>query len=112
MRTTDSVVILHFHRLEMRRGRKYYYYQVCTILSDENEKREFRSLLNLMKYRSDEEVEKDKYCLLYLKDSRAVKNVPLGIEARQVLEYILTEWIRFLFNISFTVTFKCCVSEA
>lgn len=71
--------------------RHYYCYQVCAILNDENEKREFRSLQNLVKYRTEEEVKKDKYCVLYLKDSRSVKNVPPGIEVRQILEFILTE---------------------
>jgi len=72
-------------------GRNYYCYQVCIDLNDENEKREFRSLLNLMKYRSPENIKGDKYYLLYYKDSRSVKDVPKGIIAKQIMEFILLE---------------------
>jgi len=72
-------------------GREYYCYQVCADLNDENEKREFRSLSNLRKYRTAQELKKDKYFLLYLKDSRLVKNIPRGIETRQIMEFVLTE---------------------
>ena len=70
-------------------GRHYYCYQVCTDLNDENKKREFRSLLNLMKYRSPEEIKKDKYHLLYLKDSRSVKDIPQWIVVKQIMEFVL-----------------------
>lgn len=72
-------------------GRQYYCYQVCTDLNNENEKREVRSLLNLMKYRSTEEIKGDKYYLLYMKDSRLAKATPKGIEAMQIMEFVLTE---------------------
>ncbi len=72
-------------------GRQYYCYQVCTDLNDENQKREFRSLRNLMKYRTDKEIKGDKYYLLYQKDSRSIKDIPSGIEARQIMEFVLTE---------------------
>ena len=72
-------------------GRHYHCYQVCVDLNDENEKREFRSLLNLMKYRSPEEIKKDKYYLLYYKDSRSDKNTPQGIDVKQIMEFVLTE---------------------
>ncbi len=72
-------------------GRHYCCCQVCTDLNNENEKREFRSLLNLMKYRSREELIKDKYYLLYLNDSRSVKEKHEGIEAKQIMEFVLTE---------------------
>ena len=72
-------------------GRNYYCYQVCVDLNDENEKREFRSLLNLRKYRSDQELKGDKYYLLFKTDSRMVKDTPRGIEIRQILEFVLTE---------------------
>ena len=71
--------------------RQYYCYQVCTDLNDENEKREFRSLLNLMKYRTDEEIKEDRYYLLYMKDSRSFKDMHKGIEAKQIMEFVLTE---------------------
>jgi hypothetical protein len=44
-----------------------------------------------MKYRSPEEIKKDKYYLLYYKDSRSDKNTPQGIEARRIMEFVLTE---------------------
>lgn len=71
--------------------RQYYCYQVCTDLNDENEKRESRSLLNLMKYRTDEEIKEDRYCLLYMKDARSIKDMHKGIEAKQIMEFVLTE---------------------
>ncbi|MBA7540456.1 hypothetical protein ES705_32753 [subsurface metagenome] len=71
-------------------GRYYYSYQVCEDLNNENEMREIRSLFNLMKYRSQEEIKKDKYYLLYLKDSRSVKTIPQGIEVKQIMEFVLT----------------------
>ncbi len=72
-------------------GRNYYCYQVCVDLNDENEKREFRSLLNLKKHRSDQELKGDKYYLLFNTDFRMVKDTPGGIETRQILEFVLTE---------------------
>jgi len=72
-------------------GRHYYCYQICTELNNENEKREIRSLRNLMKYRTEEEVMKDKFYLLYMKDSRLVKNTQLGIILKQIMEFVLTE---------------------
>lgn len=73
-------------------GRHYYCYQICADLNNENEKREVRSFLNLMKYRSPEEIKKDKYYLLYLKDSRSVKDMPQGIEVKQIMEFVLTSY--------------------
>ncbi len=72
-------------------GRHYYCYQVCVELTEENEKREFRSLLNVMKYRTEDEIKGDRYYVLYLKDTRLVKNIPSGIEVRQIMEFVLTE---------------------
>ena len=72
-------------------GQHFYWSQVCTDLNDENEKREFRSLFKLLKYRSDEEIMGDKYYLLYQRDSRLVKNIPKGIETKQILDFVLTE---------------------
>lgn len=72
-------------------SRYYYCYQICTELNNENEKREIRSLRNLMKYRTEEEVMKDKFYLLYMKDSRLVKNTQPGIKLKQVMEFVLTE---------------------
>jgi uncharacterized protein len=72
-------------------GRHYYCYQICTELNYENEKREIRSLRNLMKYRSEEEVMEDRFCLLYMKDSRLVKNTQPRIEVKQIIEFVLTE---------------------
>lgn len=71
-------------------GRNYYCYQVCTDLNIENEKREFRSLTNLMKYRSDEELKGDKFILLYYKDSRIVKTSPEKVEVKPILEFVLS----------------------
>ncbi len=71
-------------------GGHYHCYQVCTDLNDENKNREFRSLLNLRKYRTAEELKDDRYYLLYQTDSRSVKDSPVGIEVRQVLDFVLT----------------------
>jgi len=73
--------------------RHYYCYQVCTNLNDENEKREFRSLLNLIKYRSDEEFKGDRYYLLYKSDTRSVKDMHKAIEAKQIMEFVLSDRI-------------------
>ena len=72
-------------------GRHNYCYQICTELTDENGKREFRSLRNLMKYRTDKEIEEDKYYLLYQKDSRSVKDIQPGVEVKHIMEFVLTE---------------------
>lgn len=72
-------------------GRNYHCYQVCVDLNDENKKREFRSLLDLRKYRTGEELKGDTYYLLYQTDSRLVKDAPPGIEVMQILDFILTE---------------------
>ena len=70
-------------------GRNYYCYQVCTDLNIENEKREFRSPTNLMKYRSETELKGDKFVLLYYTDSRIVKTSPKGVEVKQIMEFVL-----------------------
>ena len=72
-------------------GRHNYCYQICTELTDENGKREFRSLRNLMKYRTDKEIEEDQYYLLYQKDSRSVKDIQPGVEVKHIMEFVLTE---------------------
>jgi len=71
--------------------RQYFCYQVCEDLNDDNEKREFRSLLNLMKFRTEEEIKEDRYYLLYMKDSRSVKYTHKKIEAKPIVEYVLSE---------------------
>ena len=71
-------------------GLNYNCYQVCVDLNDENKKRKFRSLLNLRKYRSEEELMNDKYYLLYQTDSRITRDIPEGIELRQILDFVLT----------------------
>ncbi len=49
-----------------------------------------------MKYRSQEEIKKAKYYLLYLKDSRSVKTIPQGIDVKQIMEFVLTSKSRSL----------------
>ena len=73
------------------RGKAYYCFQVCVELNEENRSREFRSLVNLMKYRSPEELNTDRYILLYSRDSRLLKENLPGIELIEILEFLLLE---------------------
>ncbi len=54
--------------------------QVCTELNDDNSKREFRSLSNLLKYRSSEEIKNDKYIIISRFDNRKIKEKQHDIE--------------------------------
>lgn len=67
----------------------YNCYQVCSDLNDNNEKREFRSLLNLRKFRSTDEISEDNYYIIYVTDSRTIKKPEPSIIVQQILEFAL-----------------------
>ena len=73
----------------VNKGAQFVCIQVCQELNEENKTREFRSLTNLMKYRTEQELQGDSFILLYLKDYRYVKNNPPGITVRGLPEFLL-----------------------
>ena len=63
--------------------------QVCVELADDNSKREFRSLDNLLKYRLPEEIENDKYVILYRFDNRKENGAHRNIDVILLDDFLL-----------------------